>query len=48
MFENIEIKLVTTRKWRNYLWSEPNYHTTKVSLENLFAIKNEKKSNTYE
>ena len=31
------IKLVTTEK-RNYLVSEPNYHTTKFCTENLLAI----------
>ena len=31
------IKLVTTEK-RNYLASEPNYHTTKFCTENLLAI----------
>ena len=32
------IKLVTTDKRRNYLASEPNYHTTKFFKEDLFAI----------
>ena len=32
------IKLVTTERRRNYLVSEPNYHTTKFFTENLFAI----------
>ena len=32
------IKLVTTERRRNYLVSEPNYHTTKFSTENLLAI----------
>ena len=32
------IKLVTTERRRNYLVSEPNYHTTKVFTENLLAI----------
>ena len=31
------IKLVTTER-RNYLVSEPNYHTTKFFTENLLAI----------
>ena len=34
-----DIKLVTTEKGRNYLVPEPNYHTTKFSIENLLAIK---------
>ena len=33
-----DIKLVTTEKRRNYLVSEPNYHTTKFFTENLLAI----------
>ena len=32
------IKLVTTESRRNYLVSEPNYHTTKFFTENLLAI----------
>ena len=30
-----DIKLVTKEKRRNYLASEPNYHTTKFFTENL-------------
>ena len=37
-----EIKLVTTERRRNYLVSEPNYHTTKLFKENLLAIKMKK------
>ena len=33
-----DIKLVTTERRRDYLVSEPNYHTTKLFTENLFAI----------
>ena len=33
--ENIEI--ATTERRRNYLLSEPNYHTTKSFTENLLA-----------
>ena len=33
------IKLVATEKRRNYLVSEPNFHTTKFFTENLLAIK---------
>ena len=33
------IKLVTTKKRRNYLVSEPNYHTKKFLRENLSATK---------
>ena len=29
-----DIKLLTTEKRRNYLVSEPNYHTTKFFYEN--------------
>ena len=32
------IKLVTTNRRRNWLVSEPNYHTTKYFSENLLAI----------
>ena len=32
------IKLVTTERRRNYLVSEPNYHTTKFFTENLLAM----------
>ena len=31
------IKLVTTKRRRNYLVSEPNYHTTKIFTENSSA-----------
>ena len=37
-----EIKLVTTERRRNYLVSEPNYHTTKLFKENLLAIEMKK------
>ena len=33
-----DIKLVTTKRKRNYLVSEPNYHTTKIFTEHLLAI----------
>ena len=33
-----DIKLVATEKRRNYLVSEPNYHTTKFFIEQLLAI----------
>ena len=32
------IKLVTTKRKRNYLVSQPNYHTTKFLTKNLLAI----------
>ena len=32
------IKLVTTKRRRNYLVSDPNYHTIKFFIENLLAI----------
>ena len=39
IMENLRnIKLVTTERRRNYLVSEPNYHTTKFFIENLLAI----------
>ena len=37
-----DIKLVTTERRRNYLVSEPNYHTTKLLTENLLAIEMKK------
>ena len=37
-----DIKLVTTDRRRNYLVSQPNYHTTKFFTENLLAIEMEK------
>ena len=36
------IKFVTTERRRNYLVSEPNYHTTKFFKENLLAIEMKK------
>ena len=32
------IKLVVTERRKNYLVSEPSYHTTKFIAENLLAI----------
>ena len=32
------IKFVTTERKRNYLVSQPNYHTTKFSTKTLLAI----------
>ena len=37
-----DIKLVTTERRRNYLVSEPNYHTAKFFTENLLAIEMKK------
>ena len=37
-----DVKLVTTERRRNYLVSEPNYHTTKFFTENLLAIETKK------
>ena len=37
-----DIKLVTTERRRNYLLSEPNYHTTKFFIERLLAIEMKK------
>ena len=39
-----DIKLVTTEKRKNYLVSEPNYHTAKFYTENLLAIEMKKKT----
>ena len=37
-----DIKLVTTEMRRNYLVSEPNYHSTQIFTENLLAIEMKK------
>ena len=37
-----DIKLVTTERRRNYLVSEPNFHTTTFFTENLLAIEMKK------
>ena len=37
-----DFKLLTTEIRRNYLVSEPNYHTTIFFTENLFAIEMKK------
>ena len=42
------IKLVTTERKRDYLASEPNYHTTKFFTENILAIEMNKISNNFE
>ena len=39
-----DTKLVTTEKKRNYLVSEPNYHTTKFFTEHLLAREMKKKN----
>ena len=36
--EHRDIKLITKEKWKNYLVSEPNYHTTKNFSKNFLAI----------
>ena len=41
-------KLVTPERRRNYLVSEPNYHTTKFFTEDLLAIKMKQNKDTYE
>ena len=40
-----DIKFVTTETRRNYLVSEPNYHTTNFFMEHLLAIEMKKKKN---
>ena len=37
-----DIKLVTTERRRNYLVSEPNYHTKKFLIEHLLATEMKK------
>ena len=46
--KKIDMKLVTTKRRRNYLVSEPNYHATKFFTEYLIAIEMRKKADTYE
>ena len=43
-----DIKHITTERRRNYLVSEPHYHTTKFFTEHLLAIKMKKNKDTYE
>ena len=43
----LDIKFVTTERRRNYLVSQPNYHTTKIFTENLLAMKKEMKTSKY-
>ena len=40
--KNRDIKLVKTKRRKNYLVSEPNYHTIKLFTENLLAIEMKK------
>ena len=40
-----DIKFVTTETRRNYLVSEPNYHTTNFFTEHLLAIEMKKQTN---
>ena len=42
------IKFLTTERRRNYLASEPNYHTTNFFTEHLLAIEMKKNRNIYE
>ena len=39
--------VVTTERRRNYLASEPNYHTAKHFSENLLAMEMKKDAGTY-
>ena len=41
-----DIKLVTTERRRNYLISEPNYHTTMFFTGHLIATEMKKKTET--
>ena len=41
-----DVKLVTTKRRRNYLVSEPNYYTTTFFIENLLAIEMKKNTDT--
>ena len=46
--KNRYIKLVTIERRKNYVTSEPNYHTTKFFTETLLAREMKKNWNTYE
>ena len=48
MRKHWDMKLVTTEARRNYLVSEPNYHTTNFFSENLLPIEIQKETNIYE
>ena len=48
MRKHRDIKLVTTERKRNYLVSQPNYHTTNFFAEHLLAIEIKKTPDTYE
>ena len=39
-----DIKLFTTERSKNYLVSEPNYHTTKFFTEHLLTIEMKKRT----
>ena len=43
-----DIKLVTTERRRNYLVSEPKFHTKKFFTEKLLVIQIKKNRDTYE
>ena len=47
VIERIDIRLITIEVKRNYLVSEPNYHTTKLFSDNLLAIEMKKKTHKY-
>ena len=46
--KNRGIKLVTKKRKRNYLVSEPYYHTTKFSTESLLAKEMKKNAHIYQ
>ena len=46
MRKHRDIKLVTTERRRNYLVSEPNYHTTKLFTKILLATEMKKQATT--
>ena len=48
MRKHRDIKLVTTERRRNYLVSDPNYHTTKFFADYLLVIEMKKKNKTTE
>ena len=48
MRQHRDVKLVTAKRKRNYLASEPNYYTTKFFTEHLLAVEIKKNRDTYE
>ena len=48
MYETIGHKTCKTRKKKNFLVPEPNYHAIKIFHKRLVGYRNDSNSNTYE